>query len=283
MYAEGEFLFCGCLRIERSEAERELTEIKGFLTLIQTAFRFDLIQSGCHFIDDVRMYRITVMSGENAADIETFQFPDGFGKLYRIGGRIKSINLSVINQITGKQISSLRFIKHAVSGRMSRCMNDLKIPVSCADCFSSCICEGRSAPKNIPSCRIKIIRKDCRLFNQIIQYCRAGNRELFTDPGNFCFMHTELFKASVGSDMVPMNMRCQYCYRTVIQLFDNRTDIPDSGPGVNQKSSVRTAQQPAVCLFTMPVFADAVCIRINLLCFKPFVHRNRISENDQSL
>ena len=69
-----------------------------------------------------------MVSGQDSMDFISAYFLYGLIELLRVGSGIKGVKAALVHQIPGIQILSLRLVKAAMSGGVSRCMDDLDFP-----------------------------------------------------------------------------------------------------------------------------------------------------------
>lgn len=69
-----------------------------------------------------------MVSGQDSMDFISAYFLYGLIELLWVGGGIKGVQAALVHQIPGIQILSLRLVKAAMSGGVSRRMHDLDFP-----------------------------------------------------------------------------------------------------------------------------------------------------------
>ena len=108
----------------------KLPKIKHSDSLPELPASLDLRKAGFNFVNQRNRYIQLMMSGQNFCDFEFPHTLHGTVKKLRVGRRIKRVKTAFVNQIPRKQIASLRLVKTAVPGRMSRSVYNLNLPAA---------------------------------------------------------------------------------------------------------------------------------------------------------
>ena len=112
----------------RSDMNSERSELKYALSLFQFSLSLQE-RKGCLNLLNQRNRKCQVMMPrKDSADLVVAQAFDRAVEELRIRGGIKGVQTTLINQIAGIQVFSLRLIKTAVPGGMPRRVYDLDRP-----------------------------------------------------------------------------------------------------------------------------------------------------------
>ena len=215
-----------------------------------------------------------MMPGQNFFN---FIFPYPFYraiKQLRIGGRVKRIERSFVYQISRIQILPFRLVKTAMSGRMPRRVNDLNLPPAQIQKLAVAQDFLRRALKDLIGVKVKIAWKIASNFCQIVLHGFERKRKTVRKLILFRFVYGNIVKIFMSADVIPMHMSRQYRNWQFRQRIHNFFDVGNAQPCIDENGSILSAQQVAVRLFPMFVFADSKRITINLLNGKPATHFN---------
>ena len=78
----------------------------------------------------------------------------------------------------------------------------------------------------------------------------------------------------MAADVIPVYVSGCGGNGLIRQLAHRIADIADAETCVNQQAALRSVQKIAMGFFPVPVFADDVCIAVDLVNGKPIVHKN---------
>lgn len=176
------------------------------------------------------------MAGQYSCYRQAFDPLNGFPEKLWVCCRIKRIQASHIQQISGKEIPALRLIKATVSRGMARRVDHFQPPVSKIEDIPITQKPCRIPRKEGVTVYVKCVRKTTGLTSQILFHNRKRYRKI-GKPRGLRFKNRNIVKMPVSANVIPVHMGCCGQYRKCGQALRHASDIGAPRP-VSIKSAV---------------------------------------------
>ena len=169
-------------------------EIKRSCALPKLSLRIKLCKAALDVVYQRDRYIQLMMPGENSCNVVLLHALNGVIEKHRVCGWVKGVQTASINQITGEQVLPFRFIKAAMSGGMSRCMQNHNAPPAQVQAIVIMQEHGRFATINLIRVWVQIRRKGTGLLQQTTLNGLKRERKPNGQPILFQMMNCNLRK-----------------------------------------------------------------------------------------